>query len=71
MNTGYGVAILGILGLIVGIGMYAASWHKTIGLGGVGLGIILLIVGIWYSRQPMKTTAAQPAKPAEQPKTGA
>jgi uncharacterized membrane protein YkgB len=59
MNTGYAVAALGILGVIVGAGMYAAAWHRTIGLGGVGLGVILLVAGIWLARNP-------PAKPAPQ-----
>jgi len=50
MNTGYAVAVLGLLGAILGAGMYAAQWHKTVGLGGIGLGILLLIVGVWMTR---------------------
>jgi multisubunit Na+/H+ antiporter MnhG subunit len=66
MNTGYTVAVLGVLGVILGAGMYAAQWHKTIGLGGIGLGILLILVGVWLVRsvQPKATAqAAQPAKP--------
>ncbi|HXW95423.1 MAG TPA: hypothetical protein VEJ19_06940 [Nitrososphaerales archaeon] len=50
MNTGYAVAVLGLLGAILGAGMYAAQWHKTVGLGGIGLGKLLLIVGVWMTR---------------------
>ena len=66
MNTGYAVAVLGVLGVILGGGMYAAQWHKTIGLGGIGLGILLILVGVWMARneQPKAVPqAAQPAKP--------
>jgi hypothetical protein len=64
MNVGYIVAVLGILGAILGAGMYAASWHKTVGLGGVGVGVVLILVGIWMARgmrpKPMpETTKAQ------------
>jgi hypothetical protein len=55
MNTGYLLAGLGVIGLILGAGMYAADWHRTIGLGGVGLGVVLLLAGIWMARsKPMK-----------------
>jgi hypothetical protein len=62
LNTGYLVAGLGVLGLILGIGMYAASWHRTIGLGGVGVGAVLLLAGIWLARSRPKATpqASQP-----------
>jgi hypothetical protein len=51
--------------------MEAASYHKTIGLGGIGLGIILVIIGIaWWmmkdSKAP-KTAAPQPTQPAKTP----
>lgn len=50
MNSGYVVAILGILGVVVGAAMYVTGWHHTIGLGGIGLGVVLLVAGIWTSR---------------------
>jgi uncharacterized membrane protein YkgB len=62
MNIGYAVAGLGILGIIVGMGFYAAGWHKTIGLGGVALGIVLLVIGVWFAM-----TQKKPAPPASQP----
>ena len=61
LNTGYLVAILGILGMAVGAGMYAAGWHHTIGEGGIGLGIVLLIAGVWLSRQKPTASATQAA----------
>ena len=67
MNLGYGVAGLGVLGIIVGAAMYVADWHKTIGLGGIGLGAVLLIAGIWLARAPMSKAPAQPAQPATTP----
>lgn len=66
MNTGYAIAALGVLGAILGAGMYAASWHRTIGLGGVGLGILLILVGVWMvqSAKPRATPeTTQSAKP--------
>ena len=59
MNNGYLVAGLGVLGLIVGAGMYFADWHRTIGLGGVGLGVVLILVGVWLSREAMKKAQSQ------------
>ena len=65
MNMGYGVAALGVLGLVIGGAMYAADWHRTIGLGGVGVGVILLIAGFWMSRSAKKAPAmsAGPTQP--------
>ena len=59
MNNGYLVMGLGVLGLIVGAGMYAADWHKTIGLGGIGLGVVLILAGAWFSREAMKKAQSQ------------
>ncbi len=61
MNTGYLLAGLGVLGLILGAAMYAYSWHKTIGLGGVGLGVVLILIGIVMARS--KPTAGAKPKP--------
>jgi uncharacterized membrane protein YkgB len=65
MNMGYAAAALGVLGVIVGAGMYAAAWHRTIGLGGIGLGIILLVAGIWLARSPPAKAAPQAAQPQQ------
>jgi hypothetical protein len=64
MNIGYAVAALGILGVIIGAGMYAAKFHRIIGLGGLGLGIVLLVIGIWFAMSQKKPA---PAPEAPQP----
>jgi hypothetical protein len=58
MKTGILVALLGVLGVIIGGGMYAAAWHKTIGLGGLVIGVVLLIAGIALSMQKPKSAPA-------------
>ena len=63
MNTGYAVAVLGVLGVILGAGMYAAQWHRTIGLGGIGLGILLILVGVWMARSVKPKAMPKPAQP--------
>jgi len=63
MNTGYAVAVLGVLAVLLGAGMYAAQWHKTIGLGGLGLGILLILVGVWMARSKKPIATPQPAQP--------
>jgi hypothetical protein len=65
MKAGIWVAALGVLGVIVGGGMYAADWHRTIGLGGLGIGIILLIAGVALSMQKQKPMAAPAAAPSQ------
>jgi len=65
MNTGYIVAVLGVLGVILGATMYAAQWHKTVGLGGVGLGILLILVGVWMARSVKPKAMPQVAQPAK------
>ena len=73
MKMGYGVwiAILGILAIIIGGAMEAASYHKTIGWGGIILGIILIILGLaWWmtkERSAPKPAAPQPTPPAKTP----
>lgn len=68
MNAGYGVAGLGVLGVIVGASMYLIDWHRTIGLGGIGVGVILLIIGVLVSRgsmsKPMPKTAPAGSAPS-------
>jgi uncharacterized membrane protein len=73
MKTGPGlwIMVLGVLALIVGVALEAANTHKTVGLGGIGLGIVLIIVGAaWWMMKgksaPM-TAAPQPAQPAKTP----
>ena len=61
MNLGYAVAILGLLGVVAGGGMYAVDWHRTIGLAGIVLGVILLIAGVWLLRSPPPKPAPAPA----------
>ena len=62
MKTGMLVLMLGILGVIIGGALYAADYHRTIGLAGIGLGIVLLIVGGVLSMRKDK------AMPAPDPK---
>jgi hypothetical protein len=58
MKPGIILAILGIIGVVAGVAMYFVDWHRTIGLGGVGLGIVLLVVGGVLSMQKQKTASA-------------
>ena len=71
MGYGIWVVILGILAIIIGGAMEAASYHKTIGWGGIGLGIILIIVGVVLmmvkDKNATKPAAPQPAQPAKNP----
>ncbi len=65
-TAGYGLAVLGVLGIITGASFYIEKYHKTIGLGGIGLGIVFVIVGIWYARMrkpaPMAPKQQAPGK---------
>jgi hypothetical protein len=54
MKSGMLVIGLGILGVIVGGGLYVADYHRTIGLAGIGLGIVLLIAGAAMSMRKEK-----------------
>lgn len=58
MKPGIWIALLGIIGVVAGVAMYFSDWHRTIGLGGVGLGVVLLVVGGFLSMQKQKPTAA-------------
>lgn len=72
MKTGYGlwIAILGILGIIIG-GVVYAEKHHTIGLSGIVLGVILIIIGVVVMMMKPTATpkppAPQPAQPAKTP----
>ncbi len=57
MKPGIWLAVLGVLGVAIGAAMYLVDWHRTIGLGGVGLGIVLVVVGGVMSMQKQKATS--------------
>ncbi len=65
------ILILGILAIIVGGGMYGYPWHRTIGEGGLVLGVILIILGAaWWMMKDNKAPKAavpQPMQPAKTP----
>jgi len=63
MNTGYAVAVLGVLGAILGASLYAANYHKTVGLGGIGLGVVLILAGVWMARGMKPKAMPQAAQP--------
>jgi hypothetical protein len=60
MKPGMVLVVLGVLGVVAGVAMYFVDWHRTIGLGGVGLGIALLVVGGFLSMQKPKV-ATEPS----------
>jgi uncharacterized membrane protein len=57
MKPGIWIALLGVLGLVIGAVVYFVYGHKTIGLGGLGLGIVLVVVGGVMSMQKQKATS--------------
>jgi len=65
MNMGWGVAALGVLGVIIGAAMYAAKWHRLVGLGGLGLGVVLLVIGIWLTMTQKQKPASQTPQPGQ------
>jgi len=71
MGIGMWIMILGILGIIIGGAMYGDNYHKTIGLSGIALGIILIVLGAaWWMMKERKAPMApapQPAQPAKTP----
>ncbi|HEY6282512.1 MAG TPA: hypothetical protein VIW22_01145 [Nitrososphaerales archaeon] len=58
MKPGIVLLVLGILGVVAGVAMYFMDFHRTIGLGGIGLGIVLLVIGGVLSMQKPKTVSA-------------
>ncbi|MDA4126456.1 MAG: hypothetical protein OK452_04535 [Thaumarchaeota archaeon] len=58
MKLGILLVLLGVLGVVAGVAMYFVDWHRTIGLGGVGLGVVLLVVGGFLYMQKPKTAFA-------------
>jgi hypothetical protein len=67
MKTSYVLLIIGVLALLAGIGMYVSKWHRSIGLGGTALGVLLLVVGGYIAAREKKPAAMQP-KVADQTK---
>jgi hypothetical protein len=67
MKTSYVLLIIGVLALLAGIGMYVSKWHRSIGLGGTALGVLLLVVGGYMAAREKKPAAMQP-KLADQTK---
>ena len=60
MKTSLVLFILGVLALVAGLSMYVISWHRTIGLAGTGLGIVLLVVGGVMVARERKPAVVQP-----------
>jgi membrane protein DedA with SNARE-associated domain len=70
MGYGMWILILGILGIIIGAAVYMAyKGHHTMGMTGIGLGIVLVIVGAawWWMKDKSAPKAAtpQPVQPAK------
>jgi hypothetical protein len=63
MNTGYIAMGLGVIGIVVGTLFYAEGWHHTIGLGGIAVGVLLILLGVWISRGGMKAAPAPSTNP--------
>ena len=66
MNVGIAVLGLGVLGVLIGAGMFAAKYHRTIGLGGLVIGIILVLIGIWMARGTKPKVETQPSQTTPQ-----
>jgi hypothetical protein len=66
MNQGIVVAALGVLAIVVGGAMVALQYHRTIGLGALGLGVILLAGGAFLALR-MKGKASLQVQPASKP----
>jgi hypothetical protein len=62
VNAGYVVLGLGVLGIIAGAILYVTGSHHTIGLGGIGLGVLLVLLGVMLRSGRIKVG---PAKPSE------
>ena len=67
VKVGIWVTVLGVLGLVIGGGMYAVKYHRTIGEIGLVLGVILAIAGVvlmMRERKAATSTSPQPMQPA-------
>ena len=64
MKLGIPVTAIGVLGIVIGGAMYAAKYHRTIGLAGIILGAVLFVIGILY--WAMKERKASEAKGSQQ-----
>lgn len=53
----YGILVIGIIALAVGIALLAMGGHRILPYGGMGLGVVLIIVGIVGA---VKATKAKP-----------
>ncbi len=70
MKFGLPLAVLGILGIVLGGAMYAYRYHRTIGTGGIILGVILLVVGIaWWMMKDKKVPTGPTSQAPQAAKT--
>ena len=62
MDIGFGVMGLGVLGILIGAAFCFEDYRKTIGLGGMGIGVVLLVFGPWMSRSRPKAGLPHPTQ---------
>lgn len=67
MELGIPVTLLGVVLIVVGVATYTAGFDKTIGLVGLGVGIILAIIGLVFWVVVGRTHAPTPSKTDQQP----
>ena len=60
MKTSIVLYAIGIIVLFAGVAMYALPWHRTIGLGGLVLGILVLAAGAFTTTKERKPSVVQP-----------
>jgi hypothetical protein len=68
MKLGALIIGFGVVAVVVGATMALAQWHRTLGLGGIGLGVLLVVGGAYvFSRTAgigrREAAAPQPPKP--------